>query len=196
MIKLKLCLSAAMLFVLSGCTSTYYLEGKEYKDETSFQQATDQLHRESLAQITPLPMPLTSKGLVYAFPSEEAIYNENIRRHISTTGAPPTGIAVDQYRNLGKHASKSLKAIAEAIRKRGVFTEVRLIETETMVNSIEPSDSYDVMYYTEASVGSGQTFYASTKHGKQVFAYDRSGSTPTAKTNAIIDAVQTFAIRE
>jgi hypothetical protein len=62
--------------------------------------------------------------------------------------------------------------------------------------SLEPSSDTDVLYYTEPSQGTGQWFYATTKHGKQIFAYDRSGAGSTAKVHAFIDAVQALAIRE
>ena len=69
-------------------------------------------------------------------------------------------------------------------------------ETQTPVNSLEPTNDYDVMYFTSPGVGAEQYFYASTKHGKQVFAHDKSGLTSAAKVNAFIDAMQALAIRE
>jgi len=88
------------------------------------------------------------------------------------------------------------KVFYEAVQKRGIYSSVTVNETGSMANSLEPANEYDVMYHTEPSIGAFQIFYASSKHGKQVFAFDRSGATPTAKVNAFIDAVQALAVRE
>lgn len=194
--KLKLITAALSFAALSGCASVYYLEGKEYKDETSFQQATDQLNLSILANIVPLPSPVTERSLVYAYPSQKTLYDESVRRHTEAKGMAPVGIALDQYRNLSIHAVKASNTSGSAIKKRGIYPQVTILETDTMVNSIEPSENTDVLYYSEASIGAGQMFYASKKHGKQIFAFDRSGSTPEARTQALIEAVQAFAIRD
>ena len=65
-----------------------------------------------------------------------------------------------------------------------------------MITSLEPSKEYDVIYYTEPSVGSGQYFYASIKHGKQIFSFDRSQTGPDGKVKAFVEAIQALAIRE
>lgn len=89
-----------------------------------------------------------------------------------------------------------IKDFFEAIQKRGIYKSVVINETSTTVNSLEPARDYDVMYYTEPGIGSGQMFYASSKHGKQVFAYDRSGITGKDKVRAFVEAAQTLAVRE
>jgi hypothetical protein len=111
-------------------------------------------------------------------------------------GREAMGLALDQYRNLAKSHFKLVKVFFEAVQKRGIYSVVTINETGTMVNSLEPTNEYDVMFYTEPGIGAGQYFYASSKHGKQVFASDRSGTTPTAQTNAFVEAVQALAIRE
>lgn len=185
-----------LTLTISGCASTYYLDGKEYKDAKSFQQATDDLYASVLRSITPLAGPLTGKSLVFAFPSETAIYNETVRRHHEVKKTTPGAVALDQYKNLAQHSFKSARSFFNSIEKRGIYPDTTMIETNTVTNSIEPSSSHDVLYYTETSIGSGQYFYVSDKHGKQVFAYDRSGRTPEDRTKAFVDAVQALAARE
>jgi uncharacterized protein YceK len=196
MSKIRFFASLVVLSFLSGCASVYYLEGKQYKDEASFQKAADQIIQDNLSGITRLPSPLAEKNLIFVVPGEKAIYEESLRRHTVSTGTAPVGIVLDQYRNLSLHASKSFKNFYDVLVKRGVYREVKFVETDSLVNSMEASDGYDVLYFTEPSVASGQYFYVSMKHGKQIFAFDRSGSTPLAKTQAFVDAVQVFAIRE
>lgn len=189
---------AALIFALtlSGCVSHYFLGGKKYENEESFQSAVEESRSTSLNQIQTLPAPLSKKRLVVSIPSEQTFYAENLRRHQAAQGKEAMGLALDQYRNLAKSNFKLTKVFFEAVQKRGIYSSVTINETGTVVNSLEPANEYDVMYYTEPGVGSGQIFYSSSKHGKQVFAYDRSGTTLTAKVNAFIDAVQALAIRE
>lgn len=192
----KIWTALIFLLSLSGCSSVYFLDGRKYDNQESFQIAVEEMRSTALNQVQPLQSPLSKKRLVVAIPSENTIYVGNLRSHQSTTGKEATGLAVEQYRNLAKSNFKLTKVFYESVQRRGIYPSVTITETESMVNSLEPTNDYDVMYYTEPALGSGQTFYASAKHGKQVFASDRSGTTAIAKTNAFIDAVQALAIRE
>ena len=106
------------------------------------------------------------------------------------------GIGIEQNNNMSKFAYKMTKVFFDGVQKRGIYSSVEIRDMPSMAVSIEPSQEYDVLYFTEPSVGSGQYFYASAKHGKQVFAYDRSGEGVTAKVNAFIEAAQVQAIKE
>lgn len=191
-------IAAALIFIttLSGCASHYFLGGKKYENEESFQAAVEESRTTVLNQVQALPAPLTKKSLVVSIPSEQTHYAENLRRHHAAHGSEASGLALDQIRNISKSNFKLTKVFYEAVQKRGIYSSVTINETQSAVNSLEPSNEYDVMYLTVPGVGAEQTFYASAKHGKQVFAYDRSGTTPTEKVNAFIDAVQALAIRE
>lgn len=191
--------SLAVIFLaasLSGCAANYFLDGKKYNDEVSFQNAVESQRSNGVNQVTQLPAPLTKKKLIAALPSEETLYAENARRHAASTGTPLTGIGLEQNRNMSKFAYKLTKVFYEGLQKRGIYPEVTIKDMPSMAISLEPSAEYDVIYMTEPSVGSGQYFYASVKHGKQVFAYDRSSVGIDAKVNAFIDAAQALAIRE
>lgn len=189
-------LMLAALSALTGCSAHYFLDGVKYDNEQAFQAAVESTRQNSLASIQPLSEPLTSKRLIVAIPSEQTIYNENARRHQNMTGGEPTGIAIEHNRNLSKHAFKMNKVFFEGVQKRGIYAGVEIRETDSVVNSLEPASDYDVMYLTEPAVNSGQYFYSSKRHGKQIFAYDRSQPGATANLNNFISAVQALAVRD
>lgn len=192
----KILTMISAVIILTGCSAHYFLDGKKYDNETLFQGAVEAKRQDALASIQPLPSPLTNKRLIVAIPSEQAVYEENSRRHLANTGKELSGIGIEQNRNLSKANFKLAKAFFEGVQKRGVYSGIEIKETGSMTNSIEPSPDYDVMYYTEPAVNSGQYFYASSKHGRQIFSYDRSQPGATAQLNNFINAVQTFAIRD
>lgn len=192
----KIVIAITLAMSLSACTSHYFLQGKKYDDEASFQAAVENERSAAINHIQPLQAPLTKKRLIVSIPSEPTLYAESLRRYLVAQGKEASGLALDQYRNLAKSNFKLTKMFFEAVQKRGVYPSVTINETQTMVNSLEPSDEYDVMYYSETGVGSGQIFYASSKHGKQIFAYDNSSLSINEKAKAFTDAVQVLAIRE
>lgn len=192
----KTILAIVALVALSGCTSFYLLDGKKYDSEQAFQQAVETNRQEALLSVQQLPAPLTKKRLIVAIPSEQTLYDENARRHQAAMGREISGLEIDQNRNLSKANFKMNKLWFEAVQKRGIYTSVDFRETNSLVNSLEPAPDYDVMYYTEPSIGTGQYFYASAKHGKQVFAYDRSKPGVNAQVQSFLEAVQAFAIRD
>jgi hypothetical protein len=111
-------------------------------------------------------------------------------------GRAPSGIQLELIENVSKSTYKSTVVVYQALKKRGIYSDVVVNETASVVNSLEPSKEYDVLYSTEASAGSGQLFYSSVKHGRQVFPWDRSGPNMAAKVNAFIESAQTLAIRD
>lgn len=193
MIKLFSALIAIGL--LSGCANTYTLEGKLYKGEERFEEAVHSARTDALQSITTLPAPLTQKRLIAILPSSDAIYNANTQRIKAETRRTPQGQAQVLVSTLSKSNYKLVRVMYESVAKRGIFRDVEIRDADSMAVSVEPSLDYDVLYYTEPGINSGQYFYSSVKHGKQVFAYDRSVVGPTAKVNAFVDAVQTMAIR-
>lgn len=192
-------IAAALIFALSlsGCATNYLFQGKKYDNEESFQLAVEEARNSALNQVQKLPTNLTNRRLVAAIPSEQAHYNIFLQRYRSANGKEATGSVLDQYRNLAKSNYKiGHKVWFEAIQKRGIYPSVTINEMPTGIISIEPTNEYDVLYITESTQGSSQIFYASTKHGKQAFAFDRSSGVLSTQIMAFIEAVQSLAIRE
>jgi len=191
--KLSLILAAALL---SGCATFYTLEGQRYNSAEEFQRAVDSRAADAVAAVVPLPAPLSNKKLIFAIPAKDTMYQENIRRQTALNGRAPTGQATEMLTNLTRSNYKMMKVFFDTVQKKGIYSSTQLREIPSMAISIEPAADTDVLYFSEPSQGTGQWFYASAKHGRQVFGYDRSGAGVTAKTQAFIDAVQAQAIRE
>jgi hypothetical protein len=192
----KLAIIVAAAALLSGCATNYTLMGQRYTSAEEFQKATDGLVETALGSVTPLSAPLTKKKLIFAFPAQDAIYQENIRRATLINGRAPMGPALEIASNLSRTNFKLSKVFYDAVQKKGIYPSAQFKDMPSMTVSIEPSTDTDVLYFTEPSQGAGQWFYSSAKHGRQVFAFDRSGEGAIAKTQAFIDAVQAQAIRE
>lgn len=182
--------------ILSGCAATYTLDGKKYNNSAEFQSAVESKRNAALNSISPLQKTITPKKLIAAIPSEQALYTENIRRVTAANGAAPNGVALEIIENLTKSNYKLTKIFYEATLKRGIYSSVEIKEMPSMAITLEPSNEYDVIYYTEPSISSGQYFYASSKHGKQIFAFDRSPEGIDGKVKSFIEAIQVQAIRD
>lgn len=194
MIKFLSALGFSLL--ISGCVSTYIFEGKKYDNEQAFQTAVEDDRARAILQVSALQEPLTKKKLIAALPSEQALYAENSRRHTAATGNQLMGLAAEQNTNLSKAGYKLMRVYFEGVQKRGIYTNVEIRDMPNIIVSIEPSSDYDVLYYTEPSIGSGQFFYSSVKHGRQIFSFDRSGEGVAGKVKAFVEATQVQAIKE
>lgn len=188
----------AGLFVvvaLSGCAVNYTYEGQKYDSKEKFQQAVDATVVGALSGITPLATPLTQKKLVFAMPSEATLIDESTKRFVKTQGTQPIGPAKEILENIPRSTYKNIKVFHDAVQKRNIFTSTQFVEMQSMTGSFAASADTDTLYMVEPSQGSGQWYYTSLKHGKQIFAYDRSSPTSAGKVQAFIDAVQAQAIR-
>ena len=194
MIKRIIGLLAAV--VLSGCAVNYTFEGQKYDSKEKFQQGVNDLYIRTLVSITPLSKPITQKKLIFAIPSESTIIDESKKRYVKLQGVLPAGQALEILENISKSNYKGLKVFLDAIQKKNLYASIQLIEMQSMTGSFAASVDSDVLYMIEPSQNAGQWFYASVKHGRQIFAYDKSGSTLDAKLQAFIEAVQLQAIRD
>ena len=194
---MKKLVALVAVFALSGCATNFYtLEGVKYDTKEEFHQAVGKMNTDALSSIKPLPSPITKKKLIIAFPSTTTIYTENISRQTKTSGQSPSGLLLERIENLSKANFDSSIVFADGVEKRGIYASSKFMEMPSMTVSLEPSADTDVLYYSEPAVSSGQWFFATQKHGKQVFGYDRSGAGATAKVQAFTDAVLAQAIRE
>lgn len=181
---------------LTGCSTTYTLDGQKYESPAAFQNAVESQRLSAIGSVKKLPAPLNPKKLIAALPSEQTLYEENIRRITKNNGTAPTGVTLELIVNLTKSNYKLTRVFYEAVQARGIYSEVEIREMPSMAISLEPSKDYDVIYYTEPAQNTGQYFFTSTKHGKQIFAFDRSVVGIEAKTNSFIEAVQAQAIKQ
>jgi len=190
---------------LSGCVPpTYTFEGQKYAGNEKLQQAIDSTYSDALSTITPLPTPLTQRKLVFAIPSEATFVDENTKRFVKERNLPPTGRNKEILEVFAKGNYKAIKVFFHALQKKNIYAWTQFIEMQSMTGSFAASADTDTLYFVEPSLqstnfpspDSGQWFYTSLKHGKQIFAYDRSSGTPAGRVRAFVDAVQVQAIRD
>lgn len=185
-----------VVIFLSGCAVNYTYEGKAYPTKEEFFEAIDASIANSLSGIEPLPEPLTDKSLIFALPSEEIFVAETFKSTATLQGSQPTGLQKEVLENLIHANYRNTLVFLRAIEKRNIYASTSFVEMQSVSGSLEASDNTDVLYYVEPTLGSGQYFYSSFEHGKQVFAYDRSSPTSEGKVRAFIDAVQLLAVRD
>ena len=185
-----------VLVALTGCATSYVLEGQKYDSKEKFQQAADSGISDALSTITPRTVPLTQRKLVFAIPSEAAIFTESVRRFVAVNGRQPHAMQDEMYRNLSSVGFKATKVFFDAVQKRNIFASTQFIEMQSMTASYAASTDTDTLYFVEPSQGSGQWYYTSQKHGKQIFAYDKSSPNLAGKLHGFIDSVQALAIRD
>lgn len=195
--KTKIIISGiTMAFILSGCAATYSLDGVKYDNKESFHAAVENQKTSAVAKIQPLQKPLTDRNLIFAIPKAEVLVAASKQNFAKIEGRQPLGIAAEILENIPLANHKLSVVYGDAIEKRGIYQSVRQVPLESMDSTLQPTAKDDVLYYTEPTIGSGQWFYASSKHGRQVFAFDRSKPGVDGKISAFLDAVQAQAIRE
>ena len=183
-------------FLLTGCANTYFFEGRKFDSKESFQSAVASYNNEGLAPISPLPVPVTTRKLLFALPSEATFLEATLRHHATQFGGQPNSNQIELYQNLVKSNVTQAKALFDAIKKRNIYTSVQFVEMQSTNGEFAPSTDTDTLFYVEPTHGSGQYFYSSAKYGKQIFAFDRSAPGAAGKMKAFLDAVQIQAIRD
>lgn len=190
--------SVFAVVTIAGCatTNTYTLGAQKFNSAEEFQTAVDRENQERISSVISLKEPLSGKSLVVAFPSEKAIAIENERRFVSQNGRTRPDNVVEIHKNLSIHLTKTVMTTCEVIRKRNIYRSVDCRAVDEIVNDFSPSDNYDALFYSEPAHGSGQWFYASKKHGKQVFGFDMSAADMATRTRNYLSAIQAFAVRD
>lgn len=194
MIKKFAILIAAV--ALSGCATNYTYEGQKYDSKEKLNEAVDARVSSVLSTITPLPKPLTQRKLIFAIPSVDAWYEQGVRNFVKTQGKEPNEQAKVAGRNLIEVSFKNIKIFFDAVQKRNIYVTTQFIAMESATGSFAASADADTLFLVAPAQNSGQWYYTSLKHGKQIFAYDRSSPTAEGKVHAFVDAVEAQAIRD
>lgn len=183
------------LTVLSGCATTYTYDGKKYNSAAEFHSAVDQDLSMRRSTVTPLKEPLTDKMLVVAYASVNAMEAENERRFNKLNNASRPANTKEMQRNLSIFYHKAISSDCNSIKLRNIYKSVECREMDQTVLDIPASDAYDTFFFSESTEGTGQWLYVSKKHGKQVFAFDKSSLEPAARVRNYLSAVEALAIR-
>lgn len=74
-----------------------------------------------------------------------------------------------------------------AVEKKHAYSSVQFVEMQDGSESFAASADTDVLYLSVPSAQAHQWFFVTDKGGKQVFAFDRSGSTPAHQVLAFVE---------
>lgn len=181
---------------LSGCATIYTYNGQKYDSKEKFLQAIDAHVSSTLSTITPLPTPLTQRKLIFAMPTAVASAEGDAKNFIKAQGREFSDQQKEVNLNLNQAAFKNIKVFFEAVQKRNIYASAQFIEMNSTTGSFAASPDTDTLYMVIPAANSLQWYYTSHKHGKQIFAYDRSNPTAEGKVQAFVDAVQAQAIRD
>jgi hypothetical protein len=195
MIK-KIAILAIVAGALGGCATTYRFEGHKYNTKEEMYVAMDNYVSRTLSTVTPLPVPLTQKKLIFAIPSAVAFSENDFRNYANTQGKELTEPQKVLVRDLTRGNVKTIKLFFDAIQKKHIFQSVQFVEMESTTGSFAASPDADTLFLNGLGENTSQWFYTTHKHGKQIFAYDRSSPTAEGKVQAFLDAVQVQVIRD
>jgi hypothetical protein len=195
MIKAIGIIALSSFLAACGTANNYTYNGQKYKGEEAFQAAVAQTKTISLASIQKLQTPLTDKKLIAVIPSIDAMRAEILGRFEKQLTRQVQLNEQEIVTNLAIQSYKDLRIFYEAVEQRGIYKSVEIRDSTSTTPSLEASSDYDVLYYSQPNISSGQFFYSSLKFGKQVFAYDLSGGTPQSKVAAFVEAAQALAAR-
>lgn len=189
--------AALAALMLTGCATTYTLGGEKAGNATEFLAKVDAQNDADVAQVAPLPRPVTGKRLMFAIPGRDALLALSHANFEKAQWRKPAGLAEEMLTTLSTGNYRLIRVYGHAISKRGIYKSVRMVDLENSATStLAASAEEDVLYYYESGPGTANWYYVSQKGGKQVFAADRSAPNSTGKVNAFLEAVQLQAIKD
>jgi hypothetical protein len=188
---------AGISVVIAGCAhAVYYYDGKQYQSADAFYTGIRGANDPAVAEIVPLPAPVTTRRLAFGFPSPETVLAGTVRNHTALKGSAPAGLAMEQYTTLAQGTAIYTQATLSAIQRRGIYKSVRYVPLDSLTASPAASADEDVLYWYEPAANAGTWYFVSAKSGKQVFAYDRAQPTVAARMKAFVDALQLQAVKD
>lgn len=184
------------LVALTGCAATYTLEGEKVGGATEFLSKIDAQNEADIANVAPLPRPVTSRSLVFAIPSRDALMALSIANFEKAQGRKPSGQAEEMVSTLTTGNYRLMRVFGHAVSKRGIYPSLRMVDLDTTTPSVPIATAEeDVLYYFESGPSTAGWFYVTKTGGRQVFAFDRSLPGSKAKVAAFLDAVQANVVK-
>lgn len=194
--SIRALLLAAAVLGVTGCAQTYTYDGKQYNSRQDFLGAVDSLNQAAVNSIAPLPSPVSKKRLVFAVPTHAAVLQASIASHTTRTGMAPHGPQLTVYADLAEAAVRGIRYLHDASARRNIYSQVRLLQVDSLMAQPAPSAEEDVLYYNEPNLGAGQWYFGSAKIGRQAFAFDRAQPTMNLRAKAFVESLQLQAIRD
>lgn len=136
--------------LLAGCSTIYYLEGKEYDSKQKFIAARSAMYKRCIESTEPLSKPLVERKLIALIPSQETIYR-TIQAKLKAA-SPDFPVLMEDLRKdpVYSGANENFKMVTELIKRRNLYSIVEVIEYQTLSipQATEDTDIFHVVLAT------------------------------------------------
>lgn len=186
------------VLVLSGCATSgpnAMLRGSFYGVEFHNVGEAEQVQRNAravaLAEIAPLPAPLVDKKLIVSVPSFQAM-----SAYRDVVDPPAWNKAAKYVRDFyDQEFVASTNFVANAIRKRGLYQSVEIIDAQTNSPEPVPSSEKDYLYWKfNPTTWGAQMYLNSEKSGQVALSGDGAAPTLGGAIKALVNSVASAAL--
>ncbi len=187
------------IFFLVGCATYYTYGGRNYNTQDEVIALMQIDFGKRVDAIIPLPMTLSNKKLIFMMPCYKALMHAqtgiDAAMAITRNNAQRSSVEIT-----AKEIILRYKLSADLIRKRNIYREVEFLTTPTYSISPSVGDNEDILYVTCNLSSDGKfacgSFSLNKKYGKQVVAYDMSSTDVAENDKALLQAIESLAMRE
>jgi hypothetical protein len=163
--------------VLSGCSTTYYLEGAEYKGKKKYIAARAAMHTRCIESAEPLPTPLIERKLIALIPSQELI-NTTILTNLKAISPDYPMTREDlRYDPLYSGVNENFKMVVELIKRKNLYKTVEMIEYEYL-SIPEASVDTDIFHVVLATATNRNDRYYLTREKRGKLRIDYGAINP------------------
>ena len=182
-------ISGACLLLASGCAQMTYRYGDRTFASTEAALEAQRIDTDKvLAEIRPATGPPLKARALVVLPSRSLLLDKGVK----VTGDKST-IPLESYDYLVRNMEGDHKTTVEALRRRRLFTEVVLLESNAPEGVSDP-DFDLIIYKVLKGPGQIQWFLKTAPDGKPALIdYDQSQSVGISRTNAWLEGVEKTA---
>lgn len=188
----------ALVALLFGCATTnpntQVLRGSYFGVPHSTVVEAKQIRANAaaatIAEIVPLPAPLVNRTLVVSIPSLDALKAYRDAVDPSAWNKPA------QYaRNMDRAVRAQIVLFSDAIRKRGLYQRVEVVDGGSLTVLPKPTAERDALYNGfGVNAFSTQLFFASEKAGAVLVTVDAAAPTLGKQVQGVLDQVTAVAL--
>ncbi|WP_434624338.1 hypothetical protein [Azospirillum sp. B2RO_4] len=181
--------------LVAGCAQQAWVyDGKRYTDSAQLKRDMDSNFSTQLANIKPLPHPLTKRELKVIIPDRSWLFDAKLEYiKVGVPLATRDMIANDVLLNTTYDENARL---SDLIRKKNIFPNV---SQSTVVGPVEiqPSDDYDALVFSTAlkPPGVDQLYYISKRNGKQIITFDQNLVSIQERIESQLNSIKAAAIQ-
>ena len=162
----------------------YY--GVEYSTVAEAEAVRRAARASALAEIKALPQPLVASTLRISIPSLAAMH-----AHQASLGGATNSYQIDFFVS---DARESALFIAEAIKRRGLYVNVEIVEESASSSVPVPMPNIDRLYFRLGSTTAGQYYFSSERVGQVVVNGDASASSAGGFVQGLLSQVTALAL--